>query len=126
VTEPLAPPAPPTAKPPFRRLETRPDSVSPVVIVIALIPIALAAIIEILARGFLEPLLDDRVTFLGLPLIAPFLIALGVLTAVSALAARMTRNPIALGVVLFATTSLGVGIVVLAPALVLIAINLQT
>ena len=91
----------------------------------SLLPIGLVLLLAVIAPGFLGPLLDDAMPVLGMPPIVVFLGALAALFAINVLAARAFRNPFVLGRVVAMTTTAGVFIVILAPAVILILVNLQ-
>ena len=93
---------------------------------VAVFPLALAGLLELVAPGFLSPLADDRIRLMGMP--AGFLaIALLVLLAVIGIVAvRSIRQPVVVAIVLVFTTLLALTVLTFAPAFILIAINLKT
>ena len=93
---------------------------------VAAIPIAFALLLEVLSHEFLAPLGDDRVSLLGLPAGTFFVSAVLLLTLMGALAVRYVRSPVIVGAVLIFTTSIGLMLVIMGPAVVLIMINLHT
>lgn len=95
-------------------------------VVASLVPIAFALLLAIIAPAFLEPLFDTRAAILGLPPIVGFIVVLVGLLAVDVLAIRFLHNPVAVGLVVAVTTTVGLFLVILAPAFVLIAVNLTT
>ena len=93
---------------------------------VAAIPIAFALLLEVLSHEFLAPLGDDRVSLLGLPAGAFFVAAVLLLALLGGLAVRYVRSPVIVGAVLIFTTSIGLMLVIMGPAVVLIMINLHT
>ena len=93
---------------------------------VAAIPIAFALLLEVLSHEFLAPLGDDRVSLLGQPAGSYFVGAVLVLAFLGALAVRYVRSPVVVGAVLIFTTSIGLTLVIMGPAVVLIMINLNT
>jgi len=91
----------------------------------SLLPIGLVLLLAVIAPGFLAPLLDDAMPILGLQPIVAFLGALAGLFAINLVAARAIRNPFVLGLVVSMTTTAGVFIVIISPAIILIMVNLQ-
>jgi len=91
----------------------------------SLLPVGLVLLLAVIAPGFLTPLLDDALPVLGLAPIVAFLGALAGLFAINLLAARAIRNPFVLGLVVAMTTTAGVFVVILAPAVILILVNLR-
>jgi hypothetical protein len=93
--------------------------------VVALIPALLMAFLFAAAPGFLQPLFDTRGTIAGIP-VGPAVLALfGLLTATGLGAVRFLRSPLAIVVALVCTTA-ALYLVILGPAMVLIAVNLAT
>jgi hypothetical protein len=93
---------------------------------IAALPAVLLIFLAIVAPGFLAPLADDRLTIVGVPLIVPVvLLFVGVVVAVAWIA-RRTRSPVVAIVLAAAWVPLGLFIVILSPAIVLIAVNLSS
>ena len=93
---------------------------------VAAIPIAFALLLEVLSHEFLAPLGDDRVSLLGFPAGAFFVATVLFLAILGALAVRYVRSPVIVGAVLIFTTSIGLMLVIMGPAVVLIMINLHT
>ena len=93
---------------------------------VAAIPIAFALLLEVLSHEFLAPLGDNRVSLLGIPAGGFFVAAVLLLALVGALAVRYVRSPVIVGAVLIFTTSIGLMLVIMGPAVVLIMINLKT
>jgi hypothetical protein len=93
---------------------------------VAAIPIAFALLLELLSHDFLAPLGDGRISLLGLPLGAYLAAVVLLLAVLGALAVRYVRSPLIVGAVLIFTTSIGLMLVIMGPAVVLIAINLNT
>ena len=91
----------------------------------SLLPIGLVLLLAVIAPGFLGPLLDDAMPILGMPPIVVFLGALAALFAINVLAARAIHNPFVVGLVVAMTTTAGVFMVILAPAVILILVNLR-
>ena len=95
------------------------------VMLASLLPVGLVLLLAVIAPGFLTPLLDDALPVLGLAPIVAFLGALAGLFAINLLAARAIRNPFVLGLVVAMTTTAGVFVVILAPAVILILVKLR-
>jgi hypothetical protein len=93
---------------------------------VAAIPIAFALLLEVLSHEFLAPLGDNRVSLLGVPAGTFIVSAVLLLTLMGALAVRYVRSPVIVGAVLIFTTSIGLMLVIMGPAVVLIMINLHT
>jgi hypothetical protein len=93
---------------------------------IAAIPLAFALLLELLSHDFLAPLGDPAISLLGLPLGAYLGATVLVLAILGALAVRYVRSPVIVGMVLILTTSIGLMLVIMGPAVVLIMINLNT
>ena len=91
---------------------------------IALIPIGLATLLWLMASAFYQPLFDERITVLAVSPAVAFLVALAVLAAIGALVVRHVRQAALVGLARFVTTSAGLFLVVLAPAILLILIDL--
>ncbi len=94
-------------------------------IVASFVPIGFAIVLGVVAPGFYEPLLDDRVNVAGLPALVPFAGALLVLLAIDLLVIALVRSSFVQGLVLALTTTAGVFLVILAPAFARIAVNLD-
>ncbi len=93
---------------------------------IAAIPLAFALLLELLSHDFLAPLADHRVSLLGQPVGTNLAAAVLLMAILGALAVRYVRSTVVLGVVLILTTSIGLTLVIMGPAVVLIMINLHT
>ena len=93
---------------------------------VAAIPIAFALLLEVLSHEFLAPLGDHRVSLLGIPAGGFFVAAVLLLALLGGLAVRYVRSPVIVGAVLIFTTSIGLMLVIMGPAVVLIMINLHT
>ena len=93
---------------------------------VAVLPLAMAGLVELLSPGFLTPLADGRLSIMGYP-VGLIVVALVVLLAViGVLAVRSIRQPLVVALVLVFTTLVGITVIVFAPAFILIAINLRT
>ena len=104
---------------------TRPPStVSRALVVAAFVPLGFAVLLALIAPGFFAPLLDDRVNVFGLPAMIPFAGALLALMAIDLLVAAFVRSAFVQGIVVALTTTAGLFLVILAPALALIAMSL--
>lgn len=93
---------------------------------ISAIPIAFALLLEVLSHEFLAPLGDHRVSLLGIAAGNFFVAAVLLLALLGAFAVRYVRSPVIVGAVLIFTTSIGLTLVIMGPAVVLIMINLKT
>ena len=92
----------------------------------AVVPLALAGLLELLMPGFLAPLADRRISLMGMPAGFYAVALLVLLTGIGILAARSIRQPVVVALVLVFTTLLAITVVVFAPAFILIAINLKS
>jgi hypothetical protein len=95
------------------------------VTVASFVPLGFALLLAVIAPGFYQPLLDERAAPLGLPPVVGVLAILLGLAAVNLLALRFVRSTVAVGLVVAVTTTVALFVVILAPAIVLIAINLE-
>ena len=112
----MEPPPPPSPGGPGR-------SNRRLVVLASLVPLGFGVVLLLVAPRFLEPLLDSRAAILGLP---PAVVVLGILAGlvvVNLLALRFLRSFTAVGIVVAVTTTVGLFVVFLAPAIVLIVIN---
>jgi hypothetical protein len=91
----------------------------------AAIPLGFLALMAMIAPGFLGPLGDDRASIAGFPMGYVLIAFVVVLTVIGVLTVRFVRQPVVVGVVLTLTIVLGLTVVFLAPAFVLIVINLK-
>ena len=89
------------------------------------VPLGFAIVLGIVAPGFYEPLLDDKVNILGAPALVPFAGALLLLLAIDFLVIGLVRSSFVQGLILAVTTTAGVFLVILAPAFARIAVNLD-
>ena len=117
-------PTVPGWSPPARAAPSEPG-VSPAVVLVSLVPLGLVLLLAVIAPSFLAPLLDPRATLFGLPAITGFLGALALLFALDLLVAWAVPSRVVVGLVVAATTVIGLFMVILAPSLILIMINLQ-
>lgn len=92
---------------------------------IALLPIAALIVLAVVAPNFLSPLVDDRISLVGIPAGILVLVAIALLSLVGVLAVNLVRSPAIVFVVLLLTTWVAMVLILLAPAFVLIAINLS-
>ena len=72
------------------------------------------------------PLGDHRVSLLGIAAGNFFVAAVLLLALLGAFAVRYVRSPVIVGAVLIFTTSIGLTLVIMGPAVILIMINLHT
>jgi hypothetical protein len=79
----------------------------------------------LIAPGFLEPLFDIRAAVIGLTPVVGLVALLAGLMAVNLLALRFLHSTTGVGIVVAVTTTIGLLVVFLAPAFVLIALNLD-
>src|SRR5690348_7032081 len=94
-------------------------------VVASFIPIGFAVVLALVAPGFFAPLLDDRANVFGQPSLIPFAGALLLLLAIDLLVLYAVRSPLVRGLVLAVTTTGGVFLVILAPAITIIALSLD-
>jgi hypothetical protein len=93
--------------------------------VVAALPALLTALLLLLTPSFMQPLFDDRITLVGLPLGVALLGAVSAAAALGLLVVHVGRSPIALIAVVILLVLPSVVLLVFAPAIVFIAINLQ-
>ena len=101
-----------------------PRSSTPLVIA-SLLPLAFAIVLALVAPGFYEPLLDDRVNVFGAPALVPFAGALLLLLAFNFLVIGLVRSSFVQGLIFAVTTTAGVFLVILAPAIARISVALD-
>lgn len=121
------PPPPPPAgwDVPVRWPEADRRTVGLVACGVSLVPVAFALLLVVIAPGFLGPLLDSGAAILGLPPVVGFALVLAV-CPVLAFALARARGPIWLSaIVAVIGVSVGLFVVILSPAIILIAVNLQ-
>ena len=94
--------------------------------VASVIPAAFALFLLIVAPAFLDPLFTGHAGIPGLPPIVIYVALLAGLAAANMLALRLVRSEVAVGILVAVTTTVGLFIVILGPAIVLIADNLAT
>src|SRR5688500_12134364 len=94
-------------------------------VVASFVPRGLAIVLALVAPGFYEPLLDDRVNVFGAPALVPFAGALLLLLALDFLVIGLVRGSFVQGLILAVTTTAGVFLVVLAPAMARISVALD-
>ena len=94
--------------------------------VASIIPAAFALFLLIVAPAFMDPLFTDHAGIPGLPPIVLCVALLAGLAAANMLALRLVRSEVAVGIVVAVTTTIGLFIVILGPAIVLIADDLAT
>ena len=90
--------------------------------VFAWLPVVPTVFMALAAPGFLEPMTDPRVSIVGLPPIALYVL----LPLINLAVARVTRNETATLITIAVTSFLGMTLTILGPAVVLILINLVT
>ena len=110
-------PGPPIVVPP-------PRSSTPLVVA-SFVPLAFAIVLAIVAPGFYEPLLDERVNVFGAPALVPFAGALLLLLAFNFLVIGWVRSSFVQGLIFAVTTTAGVFLVILAPAMARISVALD-
>lgn len=91
----------------------------------AFLPIAFAVVLAVLVPSFYAPLLEGQVNVFGLPALIPFAGALLALLVVDLLVLFLARSSFVHGIVLALSTTAGVCLVILAPALIRIAVTLD-
>ena len=94
-------------------------------VVAAFIPLGFASVLALVAPGFYEPLLDDRVNVFGAPALVPFAGALLLLLAFNFLVIGFVRSSFVQGLIFAVTTTAGVFLVILAPAMARISVALD-
>jgi hypothetical protein len=92
------------------------------VLVASIIPAGFALLVLVVAPAFYEPLFDSRTAILGLPPVVGFVILLAGLAAINLVAMRVVRSETAVSVLAAVTTTIGLFVVLLAPAAVSIAV----
>ena len=98
---------------------------STALVVASFVPLGFAIVLGIVAPGFYDPLLDDRVNIFGAPALVPFAGALLLLLAIDFLVIGFVRSSFIQGLILALTTTAGVFLVILAPAFARIAVTLD-
>ena len=106
-------------------VDARDPGPSTVLVAAAFVPIGFAVVLALIAPGFFAPLADDRATVFGVVPLIPFAGALLVLLVVNVLVLFLVRSPFVQGLVTALCTTAGVFLAILAPAITLIAINLD-
>jgi hypothetical protein len=101
-----------------------PRSSAPLVIA-SFVPLGFAIALALVAPGFYEPLLEDRVNVFGAPALVPFAWALLLLLAVNLLVIGFVRSSFVQGLIFAVTTTAGVFLVILAPAMARISAALD-
>ena len=91
----------------------------------AFVPIGFAVVLALVAPGFYAPLVDERAGILGQPPLIPFAGALLGLLVVDLLVLFLVRSSFVQGLVMALSTTAGVFLVILAPAVIQIALNLD-
>ena len=94
-------------------------------VIASFLPLGFAIVLAVLAPGFYEPLLDDRVNVFGAPALVPFAGALLVLLAFNFLVIGFVRSSFVQGLIFAVTTTAGVFLVILAPAMARISVALD-
>ena len=105
--------------------EAAPERSATPLVLASFVPLAFAIVLGIVAPGFYEPLLDDRVNLFGQPALVPFAGALLGLLVLDFLVIGFVRSSFVQGLVLALTTTAGVFLVILAPAFARIAVTLD-
>lgn len=129
VSHPQPPPPPPRPAPvpPWAARSDRRRAGPPnwFALVVAGLPALLAVLLLLLAPGFMWPLFDERMAWLGIPLGVLLLAAVFALSAAGILVAWVARSWIALLLVVVGLMMPALLLLILAPAVVLIAVNLS-
>ena len=99
-------------------------SVMPLVVA-SFVPLGFAIVLALIAPGFYEPLLDDRVNVFGAPALVPFAGALLLLLAFNFFVIGFVRSSFIQGLIFAVTTTAGVFLVILAPAMARISVALH-
>jgi hypothetical protein len=94
-------------------------------VIASFVPLGFAVVLAVVAPGFYEPLLDDRVNVFGAPALVPFAGALLVLLAFNFLVIGFVRSSFVQGLIFAVTTTAGVFLVILAPAMARISVALD-
>ena len=105
--------------------EAAPERSATPLVLASFVPLAFAIVLGIVAPGFYEPLLDDRVSLFGQPAVVPFAGALLGLLVLDLLVIGFVRSSFVQGLVLALTTTAGVFLVILVPAFARIAVTLD-
>ena len=114
----------PMTEPTSARAAPAHQSSTPLVVA-SFVPLGFAIVLALVAPGFYEPLLDDRVNVFGAPALVPFAGALLLLLAFDFLVIGFVRSSFVQGLTLAVTTTAGVFLVVLAPAIARISVALD-
>jgi hypothetical protein len=108
------------------RTSAVPAQRSPMPLVVAsFVPLGFAIVLALVAPGFYEPLLADRVNVFGAPALVPFAGALLLLLAFNFLVIGFVRSSFVQGLIFAVTTTAGVSLVILAPAMARISVALD-
>ena len=91
-----------------------PQRSSTPLVVASFLPLGFAIVLALVAPGFYEPLLDDRVNVFGAPALVPFAGALLLLLAFNFLVIGFVRSSFVQGLIFAVTTTAGVFLVILA------------
>ena len=94
-------------------------------VIASLVPLGFAILLALVAPGFYEPLLDDQVNLFGAPAVVPFAGALLLLLAFNFLVIGFVRSSFVQGLIIAVTTTAGVFLVILAPAMARISVALD-
>jgi hypothetical protein len=92
---------------------------------IAGLPALLAVLLLVLFPGFMYPLFDDRIAVLGMPLGLVLLAFVFALSGVGILVVAVARSWLVLALVVIGLVAPALFLLILAPAVVLITINLR-
>ena len=102
-----------------------PQRSSTPLVIASFVPLGFAVVLAVVAPGFYEPLLDDQVNILGAPALVPFAGALLLLLAFNFLVIGFVRSSFVQGLIFAVTTTAGVFLVILAPAMARISVALD-
>jgi hypothetical protein len=120
----IAPPPPPL---PTAAARSGPPGIQQGILVgIALAPLALLLFLALAAPGFLDPLADQSVAVAGLPLGWLIVGLFAALTAMAVVVALTVRSAIGAGLFVVVAAGFALWLVILGPAIVLIASGLGT
>ena len=92
--------------------------------VVALAPLSLGIFLWLVAPAFVDPIWDERVALFGVPLGLTLLVLVVAITALAVLVAVRVRSKLVAAVLVTLLAGVGLYLVLLAPALVLIVIEL--
>lgn len=103
-----------------------PDRWAPARVVIALLPLWCAIVLWLRMPGFFDPLVDGRLSVVGVPIGSIVTFVAGLLVAFSVLAMLRSRSTLVHLTAFALLTGPSLFLIVMAPSILLIAINLST